>query len=433
MKTNIFRIVLILLLLPQVNFAQNTQIENRLREHIEYISSDSLLGRAPGSPGEKAVAKYLYQDFKKSGLIMLNSKLGQEFTIAKNPGDTIHSENIVGIVEGYDSKLKNEYIVVGSHIDHVGTNTLTVNGKKVTQIFPGANKNASGIACLMEVAKRVREASFLFKRSVVFVGFGAETQNMAGAWYFVNRSFPEIKNVRLMTDINSVGIYDKSKQFFYFTSNTNKTVDNFISNIKDSTFFLSPEKGYGSVIPSDYVAFHNNEIPSVLFTTGVHQNDNTVRDTPDAIDYESLESICGFIYEFLLKTANSAEDLKNQENLQVKSDYSKEVYSAYTIDTPPSFFKGDELNFLHDWIYKYLKYPKDLVTKGIQGKVIVEFIIEADGVLSNASIIKSDDDAFDEAVLKVVNASPKWKPGMLNGKKVRVKYRLPVEFRLKKK
>ena len=433
MKANIFRIVLILLSIPQVNFAQNTQIENRLRKHIEYISSDSLLGRAAGSIGEKAVAEYLYQDFKKSGLIMLNSIHGQEFTIVKNPGDTIHSENIAGIVEGYDPKLKNEYIIVGSHIDHIGTNILTVNGKKVSQIFPGANKNASGVACLMEVAKRVKEASFLFKRSIVFVGFGAETKNMAGAWYFVNRAFPDMEKVKLMTDINSVGIYDKSKQFLYFASNANNTVDNLINNIQDSTFFISPKKGYGSVIPSDYVAFHNDEIPSILFTTGVHQNDNTVRDTPDGIDYESLESICGFIYEFLLKTANSADKLNNNENLQVKSDYSNEVYSAYTIDTPPNFFKGNELNFLNDWIYKYLKYPKDLVAKGIQGKVIVEFIIEKDGVLSNAQIVKSDDDALDAAVLKVVNASPKWKPGMLNGKKVRVKYRLPVEFRLKKK
>ena len=236
-----------LLLIPNFIFAQNTKIENRLREHIEYISSDNLLGRAAGSEGEKSVAKYIYKDFNKSGLVMLNSIEGQEFTIVKNPGDTLHSENIVGIVEGYDPKLKNEYIIVGSHMDNIGTNSLNINGEKVLQIFPGANKNASGIACLMEVAKRVREASFLFKRSVVFVGFGAETKNMAGAWYFVNRAFPEMDKVNLMTDINSVGIYNKSKQFLYFTSHTNNIVDKVITNIQDSTFFLSPKKGYGNV------------------------------------------------------------------------------------------------------------------------------------------------------------------------------------------
>jgi protein TonB len=83
-------------------------------------------------------------------------------------------------------------------------------------------------------------------------------------------------------------------------------------------------------------------------------------------------------------------------------------------------------------VYDYIKYPKSAVNAGIQGRVIVEFIVEKNGEVSSVEVTKSVDDVLDAEAVKVVKASPKWKPGIKGGEPVRVKLAVPIEFKLKK-
>ena len=84
-------------------------------------------------------------------------------------------------------------------------------------------------------------------------------------------------------------------------------------------------------------------------------------------------------------------------------------------------------------MYQYLKYPQDAIRNGIQGTVMVQFIIEKDGKVAEAKVVKGVDEELDAEALRVVTASPKWKPGKVNGGKVRASVTLPIEFRLEKK
>lgn len=70
---------------------------------------------------------------------------------------------------------------------------------------------------------------------------------------------------------------------------------------------------------------------------------------------------------------------------------------------------------------------------GIQGRVLVEFVIEKDGKVSDVKVLKSVSEELDAEAVKVVAASPKWKPGKVKGEKVRCRMSIPVEFRLEKK
>jgi TonB family protein len=83
---------------------------------------------------------------------------------------------------------------------------------------------------------------------------------------------------------------------------------------------------------------------------------------------------------------------------------------------------------------KYLatnvKYPEEAFNKGIEGRVILTFIVEKDGSISNVKVAKSVNEVIDAEAVRVVENMPKWKPGKQNGKEVRVKYTIPVTFRL---
>lgn len=141
-----------------------------------------------------------------------------------------------------------------------------------------------------------------------------------------------------------------------------------------------------------------------------------------------------------------------REKTAIKSYGEKAKYGALIITTvkhqeeieneplsqPDVFDKVDEMPYFPDGmagLMQYLstnvRYPKDAKESGTQGSVIVSFIVEKDGSISNAKVTKPTYSSLDEEALRVVSAMPKWVPGKQNGEAVRVKYAVPVSFRLK--
>ena len=92
-------------------------------------------------------------------------------------------------------------------------------------------------------------------------------------------------------------------------------------------------------------------------------------------------------------------------------------------------YPGD-MPALFQYISKNIKYPAEAEKAGVQGRVIVTFVVEKDGHVSNAKVVKSVAPALDAEALRVINGMPNWNPGMQNGEPVRVKYTVPVTFRL---
>ena len=79
----------------------------------------------------------------------------------------------------------------------------------------------------------------------------------------------------------------------------------------------------------------------------------------------------------------------------------------------------DPRRFLEKWVYQYLKYPEKALMEGTQGRVMVDFIIEKDGKVTGVRVAKGVSPELDAEAVKVVSASPKWKPGRVAGEKVR--------------
>lgn len=92
-------------------------------------------------------------------------------------------------------------------------------------------------------------------------------------------------------------------------------------------------------------------------------------------------------------------------------------------------FPGGESGMMK-FLTENVKYPKEALDKGITGRVLVEFVVERDGSINDVKIMKSVDPILDNEAIRIVKAMPKWEPGTMNGKAVRVKHTLPVMFRL---
>ena len=101
------------------------------------------------------------------------------------------------------------------------------------------------------------------------------------------------------------------------------------------------------------------------------------------------------------------------------------------VDEIPQFPGG--MAGMMQYLSSNIRYPKDAKESGAQGRVIVSFIIEKDGSISNAKVAKPTYSSLDEEALRVVSNMPKWTPGKQNGEAVRVKYSIPVSFRLNSK
>lgn len=97
-------------------------------------------------------------------------------------------------------------------------------------------------------------------------------------------------------------------------------------------------------------------------------------------------------------------------------------------ETMPEFKGG--MNALLKYLSDNIKYPKTSEKAGIQGRVVVQFVVAKDGSIEDTKVVRGVDPELDKEALRVVNAMPKWKPGMQDGKPVRVKYTVPIMFRL---
>lgn len=403
-----------------------------MKTHVRELSAAHLEGRKAGSEGEKEAAMYVASKFVEYGIDLISPEDGEVFGLRTETGDTLTSRNVIGYVPGYDKTLRNHYVVVGARLDNLGTMTMTVDGNPVERVYFGANGNASGLSMLVELARMVQTNSILFRRSILFVAFGASSETYAGAWYFLNRSFADAANIDAMINLDMLGTGNNG---FYAYTSSNADMNALIRMQSGELQPIVPEIVGTEPYPSDHRAFYDKEIPSVYFTTGRYPEHDTYKDTQSIIDFENMERELEYIYNFTVSLANVSSRLAfRPSDVPERGKSYEDVVSYNDCDQRPMFLNSaDPRQFLDKWVYQYLKYPEKALLEGVQGRVMVDFIIEKDGSVKDVRVVKGVSPELDAEALKVVGASPKWKPGRVAGNKVRTSMTIPVEFRLEKK
>lgn len=412
---------------------EDSETVRAFKEHVSTISAAVMEGRKAGSEGERMTAGYVTGIFKKYGVDVLSGEDGDVFGIRQENGDTLTSRNVIAFIQGGDKSLRNKYIVIGARMDNLGTDTMTIDGRTVERTYYGANGNASGLAMMLELARMLQTNSPLLGRSVLFVAFGASRQTFAGSWYFLNRAFSEVADIDAMINLDMVGTGGDG---FYAYTSSNADMNEVLKSMAGQLQPILPTLTAQEPFPSDHRAFYGKEIPSIFFTTGHYPEYGTERDTQSIIDYDTMERELEYVYNYSVALINGPKPIFNPSDLSklTKSKGDDAVVPYYDCDYRPSFLGSrDPRVFLEKWVYTYMKYPKEAVKNGIQGRVLVDFVIDEKGKIRDVKVLKGVDPLLDAEAVRIISASPDWKPGWLMGKKVKSRMSLYVEFRLEKK
>ena len=409
---------------------EDSETVRAFKQHVSYLASAEMEGRKAGSEGEKLAAIYVAEQLKEYGIDVISPEGGSTFGVVSG-ADTLESRNVLGFLQGWDKSLNGRYIVVGARLDNLGTDTLTVDGEPQRRIYYGANGNASGLAMMLELAQKLSYARTLLRRSVLFVAFGASEETLAGSWYFLNRSFQDADRIDAMVNLDMVG--SGADSFFAYPS-ANEDMSTLLQSLRTELLPVQPTLINVEPYPGDHRAFYDKEIPSILFTTGRYPEHDTGRDSWEIVDYEGMERELEYVYNYVQRLCNGQRPLFRNDDISREGQRPMGTVAFSDVDVKPMFLNSEDPRvFLEKWVYQYLKYPEYAVNNGIQGRVLVDFVVDEKGEVRDVQVSRGIHASLDDEAVRVVAASPKWRPGRHRGKKVKVAMTVAVDFRLEKK
>lgn len=403
-----------------------------MREQISFLSSAMLEGRKAGSQGEKEAAIYIKSTLESYGLETLGAdEEGEIFGMRLQNGDTLRSRNVIAYIPGYDKQLREEYIVVGARLDNLGSASYVVNGERREKIYYGANGNASGLSTLMHLAKLLSTQRLMLKRSVIIAAFGSSLEMGAGAWYFLNRSFQGASNIAAMVNLDMLGT--GSSGFYAYTA-SNQDLNAVVQKLTGTLQPLQPRLVSMEPVSSDHRIFYDKEIPAIFFTTGMYPEYNSEKDSASIIEYDWMERQLEYIYNFTVELAcGPRPDFRTRDERDQRYTTDDTIHSYADCDQKPAFLGSSDPNsFLKNWVHVYLRYPQSAIDAGVQGRVLVNIVLDEKGKVIETKVIKGVNEALDAEAIRVVSASPNWRPARKQGKKVKCELSFYVDFKLER-
>jgi hypothetical protein len=209
------------------------------------------------------------------------------------------AHNVVGLLEGSDPVLKNEYVVIGGHFDHLGMGGDGSGSRAPGEIavHNGADDNASGTAGVIELAQKLSANQKLLKRSFIFVAFTGEEMGLLGSKEFVNKPPVDLKMVNAMINMDMIGrMNPESKTISIGGTGTSVQSDSILRKLEVGRPFKVSYStdGYG---PSDHASFYSSNIPVFYFSTGAHDEYHTPADDSDMLDYAGEVAVLDMVYD----------------------------------------------------------------------------------------------------------------------------------------
>ncbi len=215
------------------------------------------------------------------------------------------ARNVGGLLEGNDPVLKNEYLVIGAHYDHLGIDHLKdASMYKGTdkQIHNGADDNASGTTGIMEVAELVTSMKSDIKRSIIFLAFSGEELGILGSTYYTNNPSVDITSITAMLNMDMVGRLNEENNLTIIGSGTSSKWKEILNSKNTYGFNLAMSDGGSG--GSDHQAFSNKSIPVLFFLSGTHSDYHKPSDDIDKINFAGQEKILKYVFDVANEVLN---------------------------------------------------------------------------------------------------------------------------------
>lgn len=297
---------LLILIFISAGMSASDELQDRkdsLKKTISFLCSEEMKGRLIGTPELDKCADFIEKQFAEAGLepIPGTKSFSQKFDAGKNGEYKLR--NVIGFLKCKDDNLKDSFIIVSAHYDHIGQSM-----EKIT--FPGADDNASGVAALIEIARCFAAGKYRNGKTLVFIAFSGEENHAMGAHYFVGNPVFPLDKLSSMYNLEMLGVPGElgKRQLWMTGSSYSNMMENFLPagwnpewklhsgpDISDTLFFTADNIPF-AMAKTDKATATIYGFPAHSFTVwgqGMHLH--TPDDAPEIIDFDNLAEAVDFI------------------------------------------------------------------------------------------------------------------------------------------
>jgi len=316
-----------LLLFPVLVVAQNQMdvtdfaasiTAKELKENLYVYASDYFQGRETGTLGQRRAVDFLQNFYSTQGIEEAKGTDNYTQPMKLNiKGIEVETENVAAIIKG--SKFPDEYIVISSHLDHIGIKNGEINN--------GADDDGSGTVALLEIAEAFKMAADVGqgpKRSLIFLHVTGEEKGLLGSSYYAKNPLYPLTQTMTNLNVDMIGRTDpkredKDPNYIYLIGSDRLSQDlhdiSEATNTKYTQFKLDytfneekdPNRFY---YRSDHYNFAKNNIPVIFYFSGTHEDYHKPGDTPDKIMYDLLAKRTQLIFYTAWELANRTDKIR---------------------------------------------------------------------------------------------------------------------------
>ena len=292
-----------------------------VRPHIVELAGDNYEGRGAGYQGELKAARYIAAEFKRIGLKPVgDSTRGrrsyfQEFKFQPRhplvPWEVMTSQNVVGLLQGSDPVLKDQIVVIGAHYDGQGRSGQadplrypSRDSSVKDEIWNSANDNAASVAAILEIARAIKSAKLVTRRSILFVAFGAEEHGMAGSIFYVSHPVFPVNNHVAMINLEKLGRAADKPFNINGMANSPAWAEILKTAQAETRIQVAPNVPFATP-DSDHYPFGAARIPAVMLYVSSNQDEaHLPSDTSEKVNFDRTAEAARFAMSMLLDLAS---------------------------------------------------------------------------------------------------------------------------------
>jgi hypothetical protein len=277
--------------------ALNSITAENLQQCVNMLADDAFEGREAGSRGGRAACAYLSGELQRRHVqgAGIDGGFYQDFGSG--------SRNLLARLPGSDPALKDQYVIVSAHYDHVGYGKPNNSFGPIGRIHKGADDNASGVAGLLAIIDAFNKLPQHPRRSILFAFWDGEEQGLLGSRNWINNPTVPLDHVAIVLNMDMIGRLRKEKVEVY-GSRTSCNLRRFVAQENEGSNLLL-DFHWEMRADSDHYPFYEKNVPVMMLHTGLHSDYHRPSDTADKVNSSGMREVAQLAFRMALDWAEA--------------------------------------------------------------------------------------------------------------------------------